>query len=147
MLWLTCAALVALAGFCVLKPLFSEPRSNPDIELLAETELDHLLDRKAVVYSNLKDLEFEYKMGRLSDADFKQLEAGYKNDAAIILQRLDQLDASENLDQAIEKDIAERKARLYASSSKGTQDSFRCPSCFAEIIAGKKYCPDCGRRL
>src|SRR5512136_816037 len=99
MLWLIGTALVALTGFYVLVPLFKEPKGNLDIELLVETELDRLLERKAVAYSNLRDLEFEYKMGRLSDADFRQLEAGYKNEAALILQRLDQLDAVDNLDE------------------------------------------------
>jgi len=147
MLWFACAALVLLTGFYVLMPLFQEPRGNLDGELLAETELDRLLHRKAVVYGNLKDLEFEYKMGRLSDADFKQLEAGYKSEAAAILQRLERLDASENLDDGIEEDIASRKAMLYASGPKAAPESSRCPSCGAEAIPGKKYCADCGHRL
>jgi hypothetical protein len=147
MLWFAYTALVALAGFYVLVPLFREPKGNLEIELLAETELDRLLDRKAVIYSNLRDLEFEYKMGRLSDTDFQRLEAGYKKDAAAILEKLDQLNASENLDEAIEKDIASHKAKLNASGSKRAQDSPRCPSCGAEVLAGKKYCPDCGHRL
>ncbi len=147
MLWLACTFVVALAGFYVLTPLFREPRGNLDIELLAETELDRLLDRKAVVYANLRDLEFEYKMGRLSEPDFRQLEAGYKNDAAAILQRLDELNATENLDEVIERDIASRKSKLYSSASKQALASSRCPSCGAEVIAGKKYCADCGKRL
>ncbi len=147
MVWIACTALVALTGYYVLAPLFREPAGNLDIELLAETELDRLLDRKAVIYANLRDLDMEYKMGRLSEADFRQLEAGYKNDAAIILQRLDQLNASENLDEAIEKDIASRRIKLFASESKRAKDSSRCPSCGAEIIAGKKFCADCGKRL
>jgi hypothetical protein len=147
MLWLACTVVVALAGFYILAPLFKEPKGNLDIELLAETELDRLLDRKTVVYANLRDLEFEYKMGRLSETDFRQLEAGYKNDAAAILQRLDELDAAENLDKVIERDIASRKSKLYASDSKRAQDSSRCPSCGATVIAGKKYCADCGKRL
>ena len=57
-------------------PLFREPKAALDIDLLAETELDRLLDRKAVIYRNLKDLEFEYAMGRLSDADFHRLRDG-----------------------------------------------------------------------
>ncbi len=146
MLWLVCTALVALTGFYVLVPLFKEPKGNLDIELLVETELDRLLERKAVVYSNLKDLEFEYKMGRLSDDDFRQLEAGYKNEAALILQGLDQLDASDNLDEAIEKDIASHKAKLQVPGLERAQAS-RCPSCGAEVVPGKKYCADCGHRL
>ncbi len=147
MFWVVSTVLVALTGCYVLMPLFREPAGNLDIELLAETELDRLLDRKSVIYANLRDLELEYKMGRLSEADFRQLEAGYKNDAAIILQRLDQLNASENLDEVIEKDIASRKAKLFAPDSKRVNDSSRCPSCGAEVIAGKKFCADCGKRL
>jgi rRNA maturation endonuclease Nob1 len=147
MLWFACIALVGLAGCYVVMPLFKDPESNLDIELLSETELDRLLDRKAVIYSNLRDLEFEHKMGRLSDTDFRQLDAGYKNEAVAILQRLDQLNASENLDAAIEKDIAARKAKLYGSVATRTEDSLRCPLCGAVIISGKKYCADCGHRL
>ena len=147
MLWFACTAVVALAGLFVLAPLFKEPKGNLDAELLAETDLDRLLDRKAVIYRNLRDLEFEYKMGRLSDKDFQQLEAGYKSEVAAILQKLDQLDASETLDEAIEQEIASRKAKLHASPAKRAQDSSRCPSCGAEIVSGKKFCADCGHRL
>jgi hypothetical protein len=93
-------------------PLFKEPKGDLDVELLAETELDRLLNRKAVVYSNLKDLEFEYKMGRFSDADFQRLEAGFKSEASEILHKLDALGIEENLDDRIERDIAARKTKL-----------------------------------
>ena len=147
MLVFACTALVVLAGVYVLTPLFKEPRGNLEVELLAETELDRLLNRKAIVYSNLKDLEFEYKMGRLSDADFRRLEAGYKNEAAVILQKLDQLGVEKNLDESIERDISARRAKLYSSRSVPAQASGRCPSCGAEVISGKKFCGDCGHRL
>ena len=100
-----------------------------------------------MVYGNLSDLEFEYKMGRLSDSDYKQLGAGYKNEAAGILQSLDKLTGSENLDEAIEKDVATRKANHHDSESKPAQDVPLCPSCGAEVLAGKKFCADCGHRL
>ncbi len=101
-----------LAALYVLMPLFREPKGNLEVELLAETELDRLLNRKAVIYSNLKDLEFEHKMGRLGEADFHRLEAGFKAEAAEILHKLDNLGATQNLDEGIEKAIAERIARL-----------------------------------
>src|SRR5512136_527909 len=101
-----------LAVIYVLMPLFREPKGNLEVELLAETELDRLLNRKAVIYSNLKDLEFEHKMGRLGEADFRRLEGGFKAEAAEILHKLDKLGAEQNLDEGIEKAIAERKAKL-----------------------------------
>jgi hypothetical protein len=140
MLQAACTILVVLAGAYVLIPLFGRGGNNLEVELLSETELDRLLDRKAVVYKNLMDLEFEYKMGRLSDADFKRLDASYKQEAALILQEMDKLGSSGNLDATIEKDISARKAEPGA-------DPLRCPSCGAPVIAGKKYCADCGHRL
>ena len=147
MVWLACMALVLLAGIYTLMPLFSKSQYGLEIELVAETELDRLLDRKTIVYGNLSDLEFEYKMGRLSDSDFQQLGARYKNEAAGILQNLDKLSASGNLDEEIEKDIAARKVKRQASRSKPVQDTPLCPSCGAKVLAGKKYCADCGHRL
>ena len=147
MLWIPCAALALLAGGYILAPLFKGTDAALDIDLLAETELDRLLDRKAVIYRNLKDLEFEHAMGRLSESDYRRLEADYKNDAVNILAKLDGLGASEGLDESIEKDIASRRAKLFAPDSGRRQETKQCPSCGAEIIAGKKFCADCGQRL
>jgi len=146
MIWVACAALVVLAGFFVLMPLFRE-RSGADKELPSETEHDRLLNRKAVVYANLKDLELEYKMGRLSDADFQQLGTGYKNEASAILYRIDQIRASEGRDKTSAKASASRKSRRTESGSGQGRDLSRCPSCGAEIIPGKKFCADCGHRF
>jgi predicted Zn-ribbon and HTH transcriptional regulator len=128
-------------------PLFREPRTSLDVDLLAETELDRLLNRKSVIYRNLRDLEFDYSMGRLSEDDFRRLEADHKHDAVNILAKLDQLGASDGLDEAIAKDIASRKSKLFESGAARVKESPRCPACGADIIAGKKFCADCGQRL
>jgi len=83
-------------------------------------------------------------MGRLGDSDFHRLEAGFKFEAAEILQKLDQLGAEGNLDEGIEQAIAARKATL--TSRRGTGPMV-CPSCGAELASGKKFCADCGRRI
>jgi hypothetical protein len=145
MLWIACTAVVIFGGLYALLPLFREPEGNLDIDLVAETELDRLLDRKNVILRNLRDLEFEHEMGRLSDSDFQQLSSGYRGEAASILQRLDQLNASENLDTMIEKDIAARKSKSAAPVKE--RGPARCPACGSEILPGKKFCADCGQRL
>jgi hypothetical protein len=151
MLWIACTAVVIAAGFYTLRPLFRGAEGNLDIDLLAETDLDRLLDRKAVIDGNRRDLEFEYGMGRLSDADFQQLAAGYRSESAIVSERLNQLDVSENLDETIEKEITARKSRLSPKPSKARKERDRelprCPSCGAELIPGKKYCADCGHQV
>ena len=143
-----CTLLVALVGLYVLTPLFKEPKGNLDVELLAETELDRLLNRKAVIYSNIKDLEFEYKMGRLSDADYGRLGAGYKAEAALVLQKLDQLGAEKNVDEQIEKEISVRRGKLSSAPPSQSAPGFAsCPSCGSATVPGKNFCADCGQRL
>jgi hypothetical protein len=144
MIFLAGTMLTTLAAIYVFMPLFREPKGNLEVELLAETELDRLLNRKAVIYSNLKDLEFEYKMRRLGDADFHRLDGGFKAEAAEILHKLDQLGVEQNLDEGIEKAIAERRAKLTSGKK---QESDVCPSCGATKIPGKQYCADCGRPI
>jgi len=144
MIFLAGTILTAFTAIYVLMPLFKEPKGNLDVELLAETELDRLLNRKAVIYSNLKDLEFEYKMGRLGDADFHRLEGGFKAEAAEILAKLDQLGVEQHLDDGIEQAIAVRRTKL-TSGQKAVQKT--CSSCGAEVIPGKQFCADCGHRL
>jgi hypothetical protein len=142
-----CAALTALAGIYVLSPLFRGAGDALDIDLSAETEVDRLLGRKAVLYRNIRDLAFEYRMGRLSDEDYRQLEDGYKADAAAILQKIERIGGSIRLDEALEKEIASRKAADLKEAAGLAKDEARCPSCGAEILPGKKYCADCGRKL
>ncbi len=144
MIFLAGVTVAAIATIYVLMPLFTEPKGNIEVELLAETELDRLLNRKAVVYTNLKDLEFEYKMGRLGDADYHNLEAGLKTEAAEILRNLDQLGVEENVDEGIEQAVAARKARLTSGQARKARV---CPACGADVPIGKPFCADCGRRL
>jgi len=147
MLWIACTAVVIAAGFYTLLPLFRDAEGTLDIDLLAETDLDRLLDRKAVIDRNLRDLEFEYGMGRLSEADFQQLAAGYGTESAAVSERLNQLDVTENLDETIEKEIAARKSKLSKARKERDREGPRCPSCGAELIPGKKYCADCGHHV
>jgi ribosomal protein L32 len=147
MLVAACALLVLAAGVFVLAPLFREPKGNLEVELLAETELDRLLSRKTTVYGNLKELEFEYHLGRLSESDFKRLEAGYRAEAALVLRQLDSLGVEKHLDEAIEKDVAARRARRGGGARAAAHEAARCPSCGAEAAPGKRFCADCGHRL
>jgi hypothetical protein len=130
MLWLACGIVALIAGAYILTPLFMSSKDS-GVTLSTETETDRLLERKGVIYRSIKDLQFEYKMGRLSGADYQQLEAGYKTEAVEILEKLDQA----------EKESLSQKAANRSSSS------LRCSKCGNESVPGKKYCANCGKRV
>ena len=147
----SCAALTMAAGVFVLAPLFRGAENSLEIELMAETDMDRLIDRKMAIYRNLKDLVLEYKMGRLSDEDFQQLESGYKKDAAMILQELEQLESSDGLKGSSDTPkeqvaVSGRRNDMKEQGAAPVKPS-SCPSCGSKTIPGKKFCADCGQEL
>jgi hypothetical protein len=60
-----------------------------------KTRLSYLRERKEVVYENLRDLNFEYRAGKVSEADHESLRTSLEEEAAAILAeiaRLEELD-------------------------------------------------------
>ena len=137
MTWFVCAALVIVAGCYVLFPLFREPKEAPETWIFrTKRNWTACLTGKPSFTATSQDLNFEHAMGRLSDADYRRLQADYKNDAALLLQKLDQLGASEDLDNAIEKDIAARKAALFAPET-GPENAFAALRAVRKSFPGK----------
>jgi len=128
-MWISCLILVLAAGGYVLWPLFAK-KTDECAASLAETDADYLVARKTAIYRNIKELEFERKMGRLSEADFRRLETEYKDEAAEILQKLDMTKDSTTIEN--------QQSKIENST---------CSACGAASIPGKKFCADCGARL
>jgi hypothetical protein len=64
-----------------------------DVEAREEkTRQMYLLERKEATYENLRDLSFEYKAGKLSEADYAVQQASLEEEAAAILAELDSIE-------------------------------------------------------
>jgi hypothetical protein len=59
-----------------------------------KTRVTYLQERKDAVYENLRDLNFEYKAGKLSDADYESLSHSLESEAGAILAEIDRLEAA-----------------------------------------------------
>jgi hypothetical protein len=57
-----------------------------------KTRQMYLLERKEATYENLRDLNFEYKAGKLSDQDYAVQRAALEDEAAAILAELEQIE-------------------------------------------------------
>jgi hypothetical protein len=58
-----------------------------------KTRASYLRERKDAVYENLRDLNFEFKAGKMPDADFQALKASLQDEAATLLAEIARLDA------------------------------------------------------
>src|ERR1041384_5249047 len=59
-----------------------------------ESPFKHLDDRKAAIYENLRDLQFEYRLGKLSDADYQTTKKDLQKELAVVLEEVERLRAT-----------------------------------------------------
>ncbi|MGA9641485.1 MAG: hypothetical protein WBQ72_08830 [Terriglobales bacterium] len=63
-----------------------------------KTRLGYLRERKESVYENLRDLNFEYKAGKVPDADYQSMRNSLEEEAAAIMAEIARLEqASEQV--------------------------------------------------
>ena len=58
-----------------------------------KTRLAYLYERKEVVYDNLRDLNFEFKSGKFTQADYDGMRGSIENEAARILDEIERLES------------------------------------------------------
>jgi len=82
-------ACFALAAATVLFIFYIQP----DTSDLAphRSKLDQLMERRDAIYDNLRDLRFEYRAGKYSEADFEAMKNAMETEAALVLAEIDQV--------------------------------------------------------
>jgi hypothetical protein len=97
---------------------------------------DHLDERKAAIYDNLRDLQFEYRVGKLSDQDYQQTKQDLQKELAGVLAEIDRM-----------KQTLASQPVAPAPVAKKTPQRFVCPSCKAEFPTALKFCGECGKPM
>ncbi len=67
------------------------PERNSEAQV-QKTQLDFLLERKEVLYENLRDLNFEYRAGKYPEEDYAAQRASLENEAAVVMAEIDLLE-------------------------------------------------------
>jgi len=59
-----------------------------------KTRAAYLRERKEAVYENLRDLNFEYKAGKVPEVDYHSMKTSLEDEAAAILAEIARLESS-----------------------------------------------------
>jgi hypothetical protein len=59
-----------------------------------KTRAGYLRERKDAVYENLRDLNFEYKAGKVPAADYQSLKSSLQDEAATLLAEIARLESN-----------------------------------------------------
>jgi hypothetical protein len=88
MTWLPICILLAAASIFYVFYLPGKLFLGPE-----KTRAGYLRERKDAVYENLRDLNFEYKAGKVPDADFQSLKTSLQDEAATLLAEIARLES------------------------------------------------------
>jgi hypothetical protein len=95
----------------------------------------HLDERKASIYENLRDLQFEYRLGKMSDDDYQRSKVDLQKELARVLAEVEKVAAGQPV-----------KTKAAAAPAKKAI-GFVCPSCKAEFPTALKFCGECGKPM
>jgi NADH pyrophosphatase NudC (nudix superfamily) len=159
-MWLTVsvAALISLlAIYFAVSPLLKAGRASLVVE---DDKLVELLGRKDSVLQAIKDLEFDYRVGKISQEDYERIDQRLRRQAIGLLQQIEKVaPASASLDEQLESIIAQfrQTSRASTPASSGIpalapsaaqtpvgQSTRFCTQCGKPVEAGHKFCAYCG---
>ena len=143
------ALALLLTVVVIVFTLLVRPQDLPEPEPVSPVQ--HLDERKARIYENLRDLQFEYRVGKLSDEDYQRTKLGLQSELAATLAEIDRVlgKASPKLPAAAP---AAQSAPVIAGPPpveppREIEDPLRCPHCLARFERPMKFCGQCGKPM
>lgn len=150
-------AMAVITLYLVIAPLL-RPTARTSAELAAEEVVARAEREKEKVFAALSDVEYDFRMNKLSLEDYQALKARLARRAVGFLKEEEQivgavtppaapaaerkLPSLAEIDAEIEREVAAELAR----GSVAAQGA--CPHCDAPLPAEKqRFCPVCGKEL
>ena len=131
------AAAVLLTLGAIAYTLLIREKDLPEPE--ATTGYEHLEQRRARIYENLRDLQFEYRLGKLSDSDYQKTKVDLQRELAKVLAEIDIVQPAQA------KAAVAPRAKTIVGQLGRLADT--CPHCGAKFPVPLKFCGACGKAM
>jgi hypothetical protein len=154
---------LALAVFIFVVYPFYRRKWQP-LPQTDEGKIRELHSRRDTSYSMLKELEFDYQSGILTEEDYRDLVSRYKGKAIEVLKDMDALEKDNvESEDAIERQVKKLRRNRNAKTSRADNSvgdtieqqvrqlrqkpgSF-CRQCGAKLRDDDRFCSRCGTKL
>jgi hypothetical protein len=124
------AAAVLLTVGAIAFTLLVRDRDLPKPE--PKTGYEHLEERRARIYEGLRDLQFEFRVGKLSDADYQRTKITLQTELAGVMAQIDAVKGTPPQSAVKPKAVAPNTV---------------CPHCNAKFPTPLKFCGECGKAM
>lgn len=150
---LIAGAISAVAIAYVVRPLLTP---GPAPVVVEDDSLSDLIRRKDLTLRAIKDLEFDYHVGKVSHEDFERVNQRLRRQAIVLIQQIDKLAPdSSTIDDQLEAAIAAmRKTKTptpeavqpvpAAQPANGSRPARFCTNCGQPLEPSYKFCANCG---
>jgi hypothetical protein len=156
------AAAILVIGVLVFT-LAVRPKDLPEPEPVSPVK--HLEERKATIYENLRDLQFEYRVGKLSEHDYARTKTDLQRHLAAVLAEIDKVvGVVAPVAPAAAPPVPSRPGlggfpapfpcgpRVGAATappapSRDREGAVLCPHCGAHFPNPMKFCGECGKPI
>ena len=130
---------VGLGAYRMLSPLVSDQPEAP-VTIGGRTRV--ALEReKTLVMRSIKELEFDFAMGKVAKADFDEMSTRLRGRALGLMK---QLDAGGGYREQIAKEVA---ARLAGGGTIPPDAAGVCEECRTQNDVDARFCKNCGAKL
>jgi len=89
---LAVVACVALTAAVLIFVFMTQP--DPVDSAPHRSLLDQLMERRDIIYDNLRDLKFEYRTGKFAEEDYEQMKQTLEAEAALVLAEIEHVTES-----------------------------------------------------
>ncbi len=120
-------AVVLLAGVLAFV-IGIRQRDLPPLEPVSP--IAHLEEKKTRIYEGLRDLQFEYRVGKLSDDDYQRTKTELQKELAVVMA-----------------DIESSGAAPAKAPETPAAPTRVCPHCRARFDKAMKFCGECGKPM
>jgi rRNA maturation endonuclease Nob1 len=158
--------LVACALLLIFTPIWQQNHvDSPLPDPIVGQTYGEVEARYQATLASIKDLMFDYEMGKVEVNDYNQLLASSKTEAAKMRKQLDRLSQNNHLSPAVDAEIESLISQTRADGlnpqsnllkqvdvqlarlKNGHNHLHTCPNCQGRVRAGDAYCPSCGHAI
>ena len=133
---ITCVIAIVVIVFV----LGVRPKDLPESEPVSP--FAHLDERKAAIYENLRDLQFEYRVGKLSDNDYQLTKKDLQKELAVVMAEVDRVKLQLQAGRGPAPPPPAPKVKAAPA-----RDGLTCPHCSARFEQELKFCGECGKPM
>ena len=128
------AALIAVGVIVFILTVRAKDLPEPE----PVSPFQHLDDRKAAIYESLRDLQFEYRVGKLSDNDYQQTKKDLQRELAGVMAEVDRIRLQLIPNGSVPAPVLAEPKPI---------DPLACPHCGAKFAQALKFCGECGKSM